>query len=305
MGEMWMKKSLLLGSMLMVACLGVVEVEASNTEALIEKYAGRNVQAEYVLYYGNSAVKKYTYTKVGDNICLKHDFVPVEEPKVDANKKEEPVLPAETKKQKNKMNKLAAALSSLSSQGASKYLRDDYDLNVIDKDKIYFLDSETKIGKWANLGDVNKSKELWEILGGGTLCTDNFNSVNVIKDIIFGDCDRIKITLLKAYKSAIYSDGYKVGDWDIERIRVDNLSVYGRKFGYSYECELFFQNGELKSFKYPEYSKNIWLSMVYDQQKMENPIFKIATLGIIDNVNILEESVDVSEYKLERIHLGW
>ena len=297
-----MKKSLLFGSMLIVACLSVVEVEASNTEALMAKYAGQNVQAEYVLYHGSSAVKRYTYTKVGDNVCLKYDFIPVEEPKVDTNKKEDPVLPAETKKQMNKMNRIATALSSLSSQGSSKYLRDDYDLNVIDKDKIYFLDSETKIGKWANLGDVNKSKELWEILGGGTLCTDNFNSVNVIKDIIFGNRDRIKITLLKAYKSAIYSDGYKVGDWDIERIRVDNLSLYGRKTGYSYECELTFQDGELKSFTYPEYSKDIWLSMVYDQQKIDNPIFKIETLRII---NMFDNSIDVDEYKLERIPLGW
>ena len=57
-----MKKSLLFGSMLIVACLSVVEVEASNTEALIAKYAGQNVQAEYVLYHGSSAVKRYTYT---------------------------------------------------------------------------------------------------------------------------------------------------------------------------------------------------------------------------------------------------
>lgn len=300
-----MKKSLILGSILTATCLGVVDVEASYTESLIKKYTGQNVKAEYVLYYGSSAVKKYTYTKVGDKVWLKHYFVPVEVQKVDVSEKEEPVLPVETKKQMNKINRIATALSVLYSQGSSKYLRDDYDLNVINKDKIYFLDSKTKVGKWANLGDINKSKELWEMLGGGTLCTDNFNSVNVVKDIIFGDSNRIKITLLKAYKSAIYSDGYKVGDWDVERIRVDNLSVYGRKIGYSYECELFFQNGGLKSFKYPEYSKDIWLSTVYDQQKIENPIFKIENLGIIDNVNIFDDSIDVDKYKLERIHLGW
>ena len=85
---------------------------------------------------------------------MKYDFIPVEEPKVDTNKKEEPVLPAETKKQMNKMNRIATALSSLSSQGSSKYLRDDYDLNVIDKDSgrkkfccCFFVKGKLKIKK--------------------------------------------------------------------------------------------------------------------------------------------------------------
>lgn len=299
-----MKKSLLFGSMLIVACLSVVEVEASNTEALIAKYAGQNVQAEYVLYHGSSAVKRYTYTKVGDNVCLRYNFIPVEEPKVDTNKKEEPVLPAETKKQMNKMNRIATALSSLSSQGSSKYLRDDYDLNVINKDKIYFLDNETKIGKWANLGDVNKSKELWEILEGG-LYVDSFNRVNIIKDVILGNEKRLKITLLKSYQEGINLPIADAVKYDVEEVRVDNLSVYGREMGYSYDCKLYFQNGNLRFFTYPEYSKKIWLSIDIEFENQNNPIFKIEKIKVVDNTDIGDVFNQTNMYKLERIPVGW
>lgn len=299
-----MKNSLVLASMLMATCLSVVDVEASYTEALITKYVGQNVQAEYVLYHGSSAVKKYTYTKVGDNICLKHDFVPAEEPKVDANEKEEPVLPAETRKQMKKMNRIATALNSLSNYSASENLRKDYDRNILFEDKLYFLDSTSMKGNWANLGEVNKSKELWKILEGG-LHVDSFNRVNLIKDVILGDGKRLKITLLKSYQEELYFPVHDTGKYDVEEVRVDNLSVYGRKMGYCYNCKLYFQNGKLKFFTYPEYSKKIWLSIDIEFEKQNNPIFKIENIKVVDDTDVGDVFNQINMYELERIPVGW
>ena len=298
-----MKKSLIFGSVLLATCFCFSSVEASYIEALIEQYKDKNIQAEYVLYYGKDAIKKYTYAKFGDNVLLKHDFIPAEQEQV-VIKEEQANLPSETKKQLNKMNKIAKALSSLSNYGTYNSLSNEYNLNLIYRDKMYFIDSVTQKGKWCNLGDLNKSKVLWEILDG-KMHVDSFNKVNVIKDIISSSDGRVKITLLKSYKEGLYFPAPTNIKYDVEEIRIDNLSQYGREIGYSYDCKLYFQNGELKFFTYPEYSKKIWLSVDIDFEKSKNPIFKVESISSVDNESMNYVFNTIDSYQLERIPLGW
>ena len=288
----------LIGLLIVVACLSSCSnIEASNIELIREKYSNKDVYVEFEIPVVGEGIRKYEYGRVANNMFLKYQalsapesinsrYDPIDEKHLDQSK--------DTKKSVAKINKIANAMNSMYG-----YRGKAYDLNLIKNGKIYFVNTTIKEGKWANIGDFDQSKALLLMSLNDTV--DGIYYMNVIRDVVTSNKDRVSVQVLNTSKESIYSKMC-----DCEEVVVQRLSEFGRPIGDKMNCKLYFENGELVYFSPLKYfsgdspyaeHKNYGIERVYGNAK-----FKV--LKIKNNVD--GEYFDlINTCKLERIPLGW
>lgn len=173
------------------------------------------------------------------------------------------------------------------------------DLNIVQNSKFYFLDRVKKTGTWAGTGDIESSKELYNILMASNR-VDSLGDFNVVKDILIVNRNLLDVKLLESIKVKIDTNVYVK-----EKIQVQKLSDYGRTIGGKLTVDLLYEDGELKYFTLPIYDNSdpIFEFRNYQTEyQYKNALFKVESISLVDDDKDFKE---MDKYKLERLPLGW
>lgn len=199
-----------------------------------------------------------------------------------------------------KLPSSVSAYQAIGSYFAGSTLKEsNNDLNIVQNSKFYFLDRVKKTGTWAGTGDIESSKELYNILMASNRI-DSLGDFNVVKDILIVNRNLLDVKLLESIKVKIDTNVYVK-----EKIQVQKLSDYGRTIGGKLTVDLLYEDGELKYFTLPIYDNSdpIFEFRNYQTEyQYKNALFKVESISLVDDDKDFKE---MDKYKLERLPLGW